>query len=94
MRTHLSPSTGRRYSLALICRVYRLARSSVYAGRPAPPAGVPTKRGPKTVVSDEELLCAIRQVLRDSPFHGGAIARCAPACATRASALAASASCA
>ena len=70
MRTHISPSTGRRYPLALICRVYGLARSTVYADRPAPTPAATRKRGPKTPVSDQKLVTAIRQVLTTSPFHG------------------------
>jgi len=70
MRTQVSPSTSRRYPLALICRVYGLARSSVYAARPASTTAAAGKRGPNTPVSDAELLTAIRQVLMTSPFHG------------------------
>ena len=33
MRQRRSPGTGRRYPLTMICATYRLARSSVYAGR-------------------------------------------------------------
>ncbi len=69
MRTTVSPATGRRYPLPRICEVYRLPRSTVYAAaHPAPPpAG---KRGPRTAVTDAELLTAIRAVLAACPFHG------------------------
>ena len=71
MRTCVSPGTGRRYPLRLICEVYRLARSSVYAGgRPQPPAQTPHKRGPKTRWSDAEVVAEIRMVLATCPFHG------------------------
>lgn len=71
MKTQGSPSTGRRYPLTLICRVYRLARSSVYAAQPPPmPDRLRGKRGPKTRVSDADLLPAIRDVLATCPFHG------------------------
>lgn len=70
MRTQVSPSTQRRYPLTLICRVYCLARSTVYAARATPPPIAFTKRGPKTSVSDGDLLTAIRQILATSPFHG------------------------
>ncbi len=43
MRTRVSPSTGRRYPLTMICAGYRLARSSVYAARPHP-TGAPAVR--------------------------------------------------
>ena len=71
MRTHLSPGTGRRYPLRLICEVYRVARSSVYAGgRPQPPERLLQKRGPKTRWSDAEVVDGIRTVLASCPFHG------------------------
>jgi transposase InsO family protein len=61
---------GRRYPLTMICAVYRVARSSVYALRIQPLRSTAAKRGPKTRVSDGELLTAIRHVLATSPFHG------------------------
>jgi transposase InsO family protein len=67
-----SPSTQRRYGLARVCRVWELARSTVYldhARRTGPPA-VPQKRGPKPRWSDAELLEEIRAVLEASPFFG------------------------
>ncbi|HET9327895.1 MAG TPA: IS3 family transposase [Candidatus Eisenbacteria bacterium] len=66
----MSPSTGRRYPLTMLCQVWRVARSSVYAPpspAPATPAG---RRGPKPVVTDETLVEAIRAVLAATPFHG------------------------
>ena len=70
MRQRRSPCTGRRYPLAMICGVYRLARSSVYAATPAMPAVPARKRGPKTAVSDADLVTEIRAVLAACPFHG------------------------
>jgi transposase InsO family protein len=71
MRTHLSPGTGRRYPLRLICKVYRVARSSVYAGGPPqPPERIPQKRGPQTRWTDAEVVDGIRTVLATCPFHG------------------------
>jgi len=70
MRAAVSPGTGRRYPLTWICRAYRLARATVYTAatdKLAPPAG---KRGPRTAVSDVEVLTAIRAVLAACPFHG------------------------
>jgi hypothetical protein len=68
----VSPATGRRYPLTLVCEVYRIARSSVYAalGGREDAAFILRKRGPRTLWSDEELVQEIRQVLRESPFHG------------------------
>ena len=71
MKATVSPSTRRRYPVTMICQVWRVARSSVYAT--ASPLGVVTavsKRGPKTGVSDAELVAAIRGILYETPFHG------------------------
>lgn len=67
----ISPSVGRRYGLARVCRVLETPRSTVYAVRtrrlaPAPPQ----KRGPKTAFTDAELTERIRGVLAGSPFVG------------------------
>lgn len=74
MSEEVSPGAGRRYPLSVVCRVYRVARSSVYAGcgeqRPEG-AGRPTApRGPRPTVADAVLLGRIRAVLAASPFHG------------------------
>jgi putative transposase len=69
-----SPSTGRRYGIAQVCRIWEVPRSSFYADRrradtttmPLPPQ----RRGPKPVVSDDALLAAIRADLARSPWHG------------------------
>jgi transposase InsO family protein len=55
----------------MICDVYRVPRSSVYAVT-APPgtATLTTKPGPKTRQSDTEVVEAIRAVLAACPFHG------------------------
>ena len=61
MRAQVSPGTGRRYPLTLICQVFRVSRSSVYAAQAPPaPAGPPGKRGPKTRWVDAELVAGIR----------------------------------
>ena len=70
MRAQVSPGTGRRYPLTLICQVFRVPRSSVYAARRPGTAGTPGKRGPKTRWTDGELVAGIRAVLAASPFHG------------------------
>jgi putative transposase len=72
MRGTASPATGRRYPLTLICAVYRVPRSSVYAAAAGPPRVPPVrgKRGPKTRTSDGALVTAIREVLATTPFHG------------------------
>ena len=71
MRAARSPSTSRPYPLTMICQVWRVTRSSVYAtASPLGAAPVLGKRGPKTLVSDPDLVAAIRRVLSETPFHG------------------------
>ena len=56
MRAAVSPSTGRRYPLTMLCQVWGVARSSVYATAvPREAAAARSKRGPKTAVSDGEV---------------------------------------
>jgi putative transposase len=65
-----SPSGGKPYGLARVCRVWRAARSTVYRHR-APPGAVPPRRpGPVGPMPDAALLAVIRGVLAASPFHG------------------------
>jgi transposase InsO family protein len=57
----------------MICAVWRVARSSVYAAAPpmpGTPVKPPGKRGPKPAVGDAEVVAAIREVLAATPFHG------------------------
>jgi hypothetical protein len=65
-----SPSVGRPYGLALVCRVWGVARSTVYRHREPPRAAAPRRPGPVGSMPDTELLGAIRAVLAASPFHG------------------------
>jgi putative transposase len=66
-----SPSVGRRYGLARVCRVLEVPRSTVYAARARRRSPVePRKRGPKTGWTDAELTDRIRGVLARSPFVG------------------------
>jgi putative transposase len=72
MRGAVSPGTGHRYPLTMICAVLRVPRSTVYmamAPGPVVPA-LSAKRGPKTAVGDAEIVEAIRAVLAATPFHG------------------------
>jgi putative transposase len=72
MSAAVSPTIRRRYPLTMICRVFRVARSSVYAALTPPPRvpGPPGKRGPRTAISDAALVTAIQEVLAATPFHG------------------------
>jgi putative transposase len=66
-----SPSIGRRYGLARVCRALEMPRSTVYAARARQLTPmVPRKRGPKTAWTDAELTDQIRAVLARSPFVG------------------------
>lgn len=68
-----SPSTQRRYGLARVCRMWEIARSTVYLSqtrRAAAPGRPAAKRGPKPRWSDAVLLEQIRAVLAASPFVG------------------------
>src|SRR5215207_2482993 len=70
MSRAVSPSGGKPYGLARVCRVWRAARSTVYRHR-APPRAVPPRRpGPIGAMPDAALLEAIRGVLAASAFHG------------------------
>jgi putative transposase len=94
MRAARSPSTSQPYPLTMICQVWRVARSSVYAtAAPVGAAPVPGKRGPKTLVSDPDLVAAIRRVLSETPFHGKATGRCGRAWPTRGVAVGGKRSC-
>jgi hypothetical protein len=69
----MSPATGRLYPLTMICEVWRMARSPVYGVRDRATGSQsvePKKRGPKTELSDEELLVASRRRCRTSCGHG------------------------
>lgn len=72
MSAATSEASGARYGVQRVCTAWELPRSTWYAQRRAvqlerPPPG---KRGPKTALSDAQLVEAIRGVLHDSPFVG------------------------
>ena len=64
-----SPSTGKPYGLARLCRVWGIARSTVYWQRHAP-SGLGARRGPVGPCPDDVLVAHIRRVLEASPFPG------------------------
>ena len=64
-----SPSTGQPYGLARVCRVWGVARSTVYWQRHER-AALSARRGPLGPCTDDELVDHIRRVLAASPFPG------------------------
>ena len=64
-----SPSTGKPYGLARVCRVWQLARSTIYGHRHTP-AEPGTRRGPVGPCTDDELVDHSRRLLEASPFPG------------------------
>jgi len=77
MSEAISPSTGKRYGVARTCAAWGRKRSSFYAKtcpRSCRNEEKPTqgrkKPGPKTEVSDFELLALIREDISSSPFTG------------------------
>jgi putative transposase len=58
-----------KFPLAVVCRVLRAPRSTIYARRVGA-AELPGRPGPATSISDVELVRLIRRVLADSPFAG------------------------
>jgi putative transposase len=72
MRGAVSPGTGHRYPLTMICASCGCrARRFTWRWRRGPvvPA-LRAKRGPKTAVGDAEIVEAIRAMLAATPFHG------------------------
>lgn len=67
MSATISPSTGQRYGMRFVCRVWDAPRSTVFERRKEKPA--PRRRGPKPIVPDAELIPMIREDLADSPFR-------------------------
>jgi transposase InsO family protein len=70
MSRAVSPSGGKPYGVARVCRVWRTARATVYRHRSPPRAEPPRRPGPVGARPDATLAEAIRAVLAASPFHG------------------------
>ena len=70
MSQTISPVSGKPYGLAVVCRIWGLARSTVYRHREPPRAAAPRQPGPVGPMPDAALLDAIRAVLTASAFHG------------------------
>ena len=69
MSRQVSPSTDRPYGLQRVARLWGVARATVYRHR-RPGRGERRRPGPVGAMSDEALVGEIRELLRDSPFHG------------------------
>jgi putative transposase len=70
-----SPSSHRVYGAARVCRLWDVARATLYRRRAASlsaanDASPPRRRGPLGARGDAELLEAIRAVIEASPFQG------------------------
>jgi hypothetical protein len=65
-----SPSGGRPYGVARVCRIWRVARATIYRHRVPARHALPRHPGPIGPMPDAELVEAIRRVLHDSPFRG------------------------
>ena len=70
MSQAVSPSGGRPYGLARVCRIWRTARATIYRHRTPPRPMPPRRPGPVGAMPDAALAEAIRAVLAASPFHG------------------------
>ena len=70
MSRAISPSSGKSYGLALVCRVWRIPRATVYRHREPLRPEPPRRPGPVGPMPDPALLVAIRATLAESPFHG------------------------
>jgi putative transposase len=64
------PVSGGPYGLAVVCRVWRVARSTVYRHRAPAPSTPPRRPGPAGPTPDAGLVAAVQAVLTASPFHG------------------------
>jgi putative transposase len=64
-----SPSTAQPYGLARVCRVWGIARSTVYWQR-REHSTPGTRRGPMGPCTDDDLVAAIRRVLQEASFPG------------------------
>jgi len=67
MSRMLSPSTHRPYGVAMVSRLWRIARATVYRHRR--PAIERRRPGPLGPMSDDELVDTIRDLLARGPFH-------------------------
>ena len=72
MSQAMSPSAKKPYGILRVCRAWRLARATVQRHKALADDAprIPAKRGPKTFLSDEQILAEIRAVLASTLFVG------------------------
>lgn len=63
-------SANRRYGLARVCRVWQIARSTIYHQRSLPAGRQRRRPGPVGAATDADLVTEIRAVIEAAPFHG------------------------
>ena len=66
----LSPSVNRAYGLALVCRSWRMSRATLYRHRRPGLERQRRRPGPEGAMPEAALADKIRELLKDSPFHG------------------------
>jgi len=68
----MSPSAKKPYGILRVCHAWRLARATVQRHKALADDAprIPAKRGPKTSLSDEQILAEIRAVLASTLFVG------------------------
>lgn len=70
MRVTISPSSGKPYGIARVCRVWGTSRATVYRRREPTPSEPRRRPGPDGPMPDADVVERIRRVLAASPFHG------------------------
>ena len=70
MSRTVSPSSGKPYGVAAVCRAWQVARATVYRHRAPARQAPPRRPGPAGPIADPALVEEIRRILRDTPFHG------------------------
>ena len=71
MSVTISETTGKPYGIQRVCDTWEMPRSSFYSRKAKRTVSfVPQKRGPKTLISDDELLILIREDLTTTMFTG------------------------
>ena len=66
MSATISPATGKRYGLRMVCRVWEVPRATLYARRKE--RSEPLRRGPKPLIPDDQVLVMVKEELAASPF--------------------------